>query len=228
MGLSLVSYDEKMAIKRTLLIVEDEPMVAALLADSLATENLEIRTAFSAEEATRAANKFDPDIAIIDINLGRGINGVDLAFILHKTHPGIALLLLTQHPDLRTAGFSSDDLPPGCGFMRKQEVKSRRDIINAINSLVATDPAEFRQDINPYRPLADLTPTQVEVLRMVAQGFTNQEIARQRNTSKRAVESVLNAVFLTLGIDSADGINQRVEAVRIFISAAGTPPRKPH
>lgn len=219
------SYTGSMAIKRNLLIVEDEPMVAALLSESLSNEDFEIRTAISVKEAISITKNFDPDIAILDINLGRGLNGVDLAFILSKQHPGIALLLLTQHPDLRTAGFEKKDLPKGCGFMRKQEVTSRADILKAIDSLVAPNVKQVRQDVNPDRPLVSLTPTQVEVLRMVAQGFTNQEIAKQRDTSTRAVEGVLNAVFLNLGIDNSDGINQRVEAVRIFIAAAGTPER---
>ena len=218
-------YDEQVRAKRNLLIVEDEPLVAALLTDSLAHEDFDIRTATSAEEATKVAKKFDPDIAVLDINLGRGINGVDLAFILSTTFPGIAILLLTQHPDLRTAGFDKTDLPPGCGFLRKQEVRSRLDIMRAIDTLISSDAKDRRDDVDPERPLGNLTPTQVEVLRMVAQGYTNQEIARQRNTSTRAVEGVLNAVYLALGMDASDGINQRVEAVRIFITAAGTPPR---
>ena len=200
-------------------------MVSALLADSLSHEDFDIRTAASAEEATTITRKFDPDIAILDINLGRGMNGIDLAYILSRRHPGIAILVLTQHPDLRTAGFEPNDLPAGCGFLRKQEVHSRNDILKAIDSLISSDINDPRQDVDPGRPLAQLTPTQIEVLRMVAQGYTNQEIARQRNTSTRAVEGVLNAVFLTLGIDNAHGINQRVEAVRIFITAAGTPQR---
>ena len=87
----------QVSAKRNLLIVEDEPLVSALLADSLANENFEIRTAASASEATAIVRKFDPDVAILDINLGRGVNGIDLAFILSQQHPGIAILLLTQH-----------------------------------------------------------------------------------------------------------------------------------
>ena len=74
--------------------------------------------------------------------------------------------------------------------------------------------------------MANLTPTQIEILRMVAQGYTNQEIANKRSTSTRAVEGVLNAIFLNLGIANSNGINQRVEAVRMFITAAGTPERQ--
>lgn len=208
-----------------LLIVEDEPMVAGLLQESLITEGYEIRVAHSAAEATALTKTYDPDIAILDINLGVGATGVDLAFILNKQHPGIAILLLTQHPDLRTAGFDSNELPEGCGFLRKDAVLSKADILNAINALVDSNQGRFRQDSDPQRPLGNLTTTQVEVLRMVAQGYTNQEIANRRHTSTRAVEQVLNAVFLALGIETTEGINPRVEAVRRFISAAGTPDR---
>lgn len=200
-------------------------MVAALLNDSLSTQGFDIRTAATAADAKRVTSDFDPDIAILDINLGQGMNGVDLAYVLSQQHPGVAILMLTQHPDLRTAGFEPSDLPAGAGFLRKDAVKGRADIMAALDELVANRADYVRQDSDPRRPLANLTPTQVEVLRMVAQGYTNQEIARRRNTSTRAVEGVLNAVFLALGISNTEGINQRVEAVRLFVSAAGTPDR---
>lgn len=210
---------------RRLLIVEDEPMVAGLLRESLSTEGFAIEIADSAAKATAIAKKQDPDVAIVDINLGRGTNGVDLAYILSQQHPGIAILLLTQHPDLRTAGFEMSDLPAGTGFLRKDAVISKVNILQALSEIIADNAKEVRQDADPARPLAKLTLTQIEVLRLVAQGYTNQEVAKRRNTSIRAVEQVLNAIFQTLGIDSDSGINPRVEAVRQFISAAGTPDR---
>lgn len=214
-----------MPYRRKLLVVEDEPMVAALLKEMLSHEGFDMRTAQSANEAVQITEDFDPDIAILDINLGRGANGIDLAFILNKQNPGIAILLLTQHPDLRTAGFEEKDLPPGCGFLRKDAVISTKNILDALDKLVADTQGEVRGDSDPDRPLGNLTLTQIEVLRMVAQGYTNQEIANRRETSTRAVEQVLNAVFMALGIDTEGGINPRVEAVRRFIAAAGTPNR---
>lgn len=210
---------------RKLLIVEDDPLVAGLLRESLIDENFQIEIAHTAADATGIAAKFDPDIAILDINLGRGATGVDLAFILNQQYPGIALLILTQHPDLRTAGFDPKDIPPGTGFLRKDAVLSKIDILNALSQLVSNLSLNVRQDFDPARPLAKLTATQIEVLRMVAQGYTNQEIANRRGTSTRAVEQVLNSIFLTLAIDVNGNINPRVEAVRQFISSAGTPDR---
>ena len=209
---------------RRLLLVEDEPMVAALLQETLEAAGFGILVAYSALEAKSTAKQFDPDVAVLDINLGAGPSGVDLAFLLHKSYPGIALALLTKHPDLRTAGFNKDDVPPGCGFIRKDMVTNSQHIIEAIESIVASK-EHFREDGDPSRPLGNLTSTQIEALRLVSQGYTNAEIAKRRNTSVRAVEQLLAAVFSNLLIDVDGPINPRVEAVRKFISAAGTPER---
>jgi DNA-binding NarL/FixJ family response regulator len=200
-------------------------MVAALLKESLESAGFEVLNAYSALEASSRAKQFDPDVAILDINLGAGPSGVDLAFLLHKGYPGIALALLTKHPDLRTAGFTKEDVPPGCGFIRKDMVTNSQHIVEAIEAVIANK-ANFREDIDPERPLSTLTSAQIEALRLVAQGYTNAEIAKRRNTSVRAVEQLLGAVFVTLNIDVDGPINPRVEAVRKFISAAGTPERQ--
>jgi DNA-binding NarL/FixJ family response regulator len=108
--------------------------------------------------------------------------------------------------------------------LRKDEVKSTNDIIKAISSLVHAK-EEVRQDEDKSRPLAKLTNKQIEVLRMVAQGYTNTEIARRRQTSVRAVERMLTTIFITLEINHLADINPRVEAARLFIEVAGTPDR---
>lgn len=199
-------------------------MVAALLKETLEAAGFEVLIAYSALEAKARAKQFDPDIAILDINLGAGPSGVDLSFLLHKSYPGIALALLTKHPDLRTAGFNKEDVPPGCGFIRKDMVTNSQHILEAIESVIAST-ENFRQDGDPSRPLGKLTSAQVKALRLVAQGYTNAEIAKRRNTSVRAVEQLLASVFTNLQIDVDGPINPRVEAVRRFISAAGTPER---
>ena len=209
---------------RRLLLVEDEPLVASLLGEVLESSNFEVAIAHNAIEAKRLAAKFDPDIAVLDINLGSGASGVELAYILDHKHPGIALLLLTKHPDLRTAGFSEADVPAGCGFIRKDLMSDGNAVIEAIEQVIQ-EKTRVRQDVDPRRPLGALTAPQVEVLRMVSQGYTNQTIAELRKTSVRAVEQMIKAVYLNLGIDVDGDLNPRVEAVRRFITAAGTPER---
>ncbi len=97
---------------RRVLVVEDEGFTSGLVCAALRGAGLEVRASASAAEARREVAAFDPDAAVIDLNLGAGPNGIDLAHILSHQNPGVALLLLTKLPDLRAAGYTEADLPP--------------------------------------------------------------------------------------------------------------------
>jgi DNA-binding response OmpR family regulator len=67
---------------RRVLIVEDEQLVSALLEQTLQSVNFQTSRANNAVEAKRQIETFDPDIALLDIDLGPGANGIDVAHIL--------------------------------------------------------------------------------------------------------------------------------------------------
>ena len=205
-------------------MVEDEHLVANLLKEILEKEGFEVQIASDAISALTIAKKFDPDIAILDINLGEGPSGVELAFVLDKMQPGIALLILTKHPDLRTAGYSPEDLPKDCGFLRKDLIGDSAGFVQAIENVISGK-TKVRQDQDPDRPLGDLSSHQIEILRLAASGLTNAAIARQRNTSSRAVEQALKSIYQSLNIETDGDLNPRVEAVRRFVSVTGVPKR---
>lgn len=208
---------------RRVLVVDDEPIMAALVSNALHSGGFETRACASVREAREAIVAFDPDAAVIDISLGRGPTGIDLAHVLQRTHPGVAVLLLTKHADLRAAGHEPSDLPPGCRLLRKESVGEVDQLLAAIESLLAE--RTTRRPEKSSGPLARLTMRQIVVLRMLAQGYTNPEIARQRGTTISAVEKMLAAIYNTLDIGPTGEISQRAEAMRIFIANAGIPER---
>lgn len=210
---------------RRVVVVEDEPLVSSLLVERLLAAGFEVEAAASALDGRQLVERFDPDVALLDLTLGRGPSGADLAHILHQEAPHVALLILTKHPDTRTAGIGVAGLPPSCGFLRKSMVTDGDALIAAIELVLAGHPSGVQADRDPGRPLATLTQTQVEVLRMVAQGYTNPEIARRRSVSVGSVEQMLNTIYRGLGLEASGAISSRVEAVRIFISHAGVPER---
>ena len=71
---------------------------------------------------------------------------------------------------------------------------------------------------SPSKPLAALSRAQLEVLRLVAQGYTNDYIAQTKGTSRSSVERWLTEIFRLLDIDTHGHLNPRVEAARAFIS----------
>ena len=210
---------------RRAVVVDDEPMTVALLVESLTAHGFDVRTAADAAEGRKVVATFDPDVAILDLALGRGPSGADLAHVLHQEHPDVALLVLTKLPDARTAGTGVTGLPEGCGYLRKSMVTDGSAIIDAIEAVLSDQPQRVSANIDPDRPFARLSATQVTVLRMVSQGWTNQEIARQRGTSVGSVEQTINTIYRALGIGGDAAVNSRTEAVRRFIAEAGLPER---
>lgn len=215
-----------MDLARRLLIVEDEPLTAALLSNVLATRDFEIATAASVPAARRKLRSFDPDIALVDLLLGSGPSGIDLAHVIDRRYPHIGVVLLTRFPSLEAAGYDRSSLPAGCGFLRKDQVGDADAIVDAIDAVVAEQANRVRHDLDAERPLAGLTPSQVEVLRMMAIGYDNAAIARRRNCSVSAVQHLVLGIYRRLEIDPDDEINPRVEAIRRFIAVAGIPERQ--
>lgn len=211
-------------VPRRLLVVEDEPLMSELLSEALVAAHFDVRTAPDALAAREQVERFDPDAVLLDISLGDGPTGLDLGHVLHRTRPDIALLFLTKHPDNRIGGAGAPDLPPNCGFLRKDKVRDTRHLIEAINTVLADRANLVRQDRDD-QPLAGLTAKQFDVLRRISLGMTNGAIAREMGVAESSVERWVVSIFKTLGIESNGSLNPRVEAVRRFITVVGIPQR---
>lgn len=212
-------------MQRRALVVDDENFTAALVRDTLVAAGFEVCLAHTPAEASSAFADFDPDVAVIDISLGRGVTGIDLVYLAAESYPATALLLLSRYPDLRTAGVNPNDLPPSCGFLSKSEVVQSSDLLDAVESVLRDASPRPRPSQASAGPLASLTRTQLEVLQLVAQGFTNSEIARRRCCSGSAVEKILTTIYQRLDIAADGRIHPRSEAIRIYVAAAVLPDR---
>lgn len=208
-------------MRRKVLVVEDDALLAALLADSLTAYGFDVRCCKDAADGREASEAFDPDIALLDIALGSGPSGLDLAHVLHERRPDIALLFLSRQPDVRLSGATAG-IPPGAGFLRKDRIGKGQELIDAIEAVLRDQPGQARHDLGSAPgSLHTLTRTQLEVLRLAAQGLSNDAIARARDTTERATEIQLRNVYRALGLDANPDVNPRVEAVRRYLAATG-------
>lgn len=99
--------------KTRILIVEDNPIVAEDLKTKLIHLGYEItETAYSGEEALASVEKIRPDIALMDIRLGEGMNGIDTAFKLKENH-ALSVIYLTAHADNDTISKAKVTEPYG-------------------------------------------------------------------------------------------------------------------
>ena len=118
----------------------------------------------------------------------------------------------------------SADRCQGVGYLRKDHLAEPKALVAALDAVLGRSRSGIpRDDRDPARPLAGLSRTQVEVLRMVALGMSNQQIADERGTTSRAVHNVLTRTMALIGAADSDEGSARVAAAREFIRVAGLP-----
>ncbi|HEY1808468.1 MAG TPA: response regulator [Acidobacteriaceae bacterium] len=82
---------------RSILIVDDEPAITETLSLIFSGHGYEVRAAHSADEAIETISVWEPDLAILDVNLPH-MNGIDLAMVLQANRPACRLVLFSGHP----------------------------------------------------------------------------------------------------------------------------------
>lgn len=147
-------------------------------------------------EALGLIQKLQPDVVLLDIDLP-GLSGIDVTRRLQKTVPRVRVLILTVHEDeslLREAIRAG-----AAGYIVKRAVES--ELIDAIRAVWRGNqyvhPAithALLKDLSPppasdETPVEQLTPREIDVLRLIVQGYTNRQVAEALHLSVRTVES---------------------------------------
>jgi DNA-binding NarL/FixJ family response regulator len=207
--------------RRRILVVDDDPLVRSLLANVLTGHGFLVETCPDASEARELARQFDPDLAILDVNLGSGPTGVQLGYVLERVHPEIALLYLTRYPTALLAESGMSEHLQDQVILAKDDVSDASVVLGAIEDALRGGPRKGTVPSTADQAFRKLTRTQFEVLRLLAQGLTNSAIAEARQTSERAVEKQVKAIYTTLGFESSHEQNARVLAARRFTEVMG-------
>lgn len=207
---------------RRVLLVEDQATVRTLAGATLEHEGFDVLAVGSSAVALARFPEFDPDVLIADIDLGERPNGVELATILRAQAPYLAIVFLTNYP--AALAFEGTIAPPaGFAFVHKEHLASVSDFVEAIESSL-NDAVAPRRDLEASGDsLARLTRHQLDLLRMMAAGLTNQQIAERRGGSVRAVERHISRTFDALGLDDRNG-NPRVIATNLYTRRFGYVP----
>jgi DNA-binding NarL/FixJ family response regulator len=180
--------------------------------------------AATAGSALRRLGAARPDVAILDARLEDG-SGIDVCREIRSAHPDIGCLILTSYDD-DDALFSAI-MAGAAGYLLKQ-IRGT-DLIGAIRAVAAgqslLDPAvthrvlaRLREGPAEDRRLAALGDREREVLRLVAEGLTNRQIAGRIHLSEKTVKNYVSAILDKLELTSRT--QAAVFATRL--GAAGT------
>jgi DNA-binding NarL/FixJ family response regulator len=211
-------------------IADDSVLLREGVAKLLEGGGLEVvGRAIDAEDLLLKARSYQPDIAIVDIRMPPTLTdeGARAAEQLNAELPDIAILILSQVIDVNFALGFLTERPNGFGYLLKDRVLDVDDFLDAVRRVCrggnAVDPEVVSQLLSRQRPddtLAELTSREREILALMAQGHSNQGIARRVFLSPKTVETHVHAIFRKLGLDASEDYNRRVLAVITFLNSS--------
>ena len=205
-------------------LVDDPPVVRQGLRALLSThEGIEVvGEADDGEAAVAAADRLSPDVVLMDVVMP-GLDGVEALRRIGERRPQTRVVMLTSYADERRAMEAVD--AGASGFLLKDA--SPRDVAAAIRAahrgeavlhpaVAAKLLAERRR---PPAAHADLTARELDVLRLIARGLQNKQIAAELHVSEKTVKTHVSAILRKLGV--TDRTQAAMYAVREGLAEPG-------
>jgi len=168
-----------------------------------------------------------PDIAIVDVRLPPDFRdeGLRAALEARRQRPETAVLVVSQYVEHAYAGELLAEGRGGVGYLLKDRIMDVDEFVDAVRRVAAggtaLDPEVVAQLLTRRRrpgPLARLTPRELEVLGLMAEGRSNTGIAETLVLTVGAVEKHVAAIFAKLELTASGGDHRRVLAVLEYLS----------
>lgn len=206
--------------KRRVLLADDHGVLRAGVGALLESQGdfVVVAEAASADEAIARARTSHPDIAVIDVHMPGG--GIEATRRLKREFPHLAVLILSQYDD---PAYLKQGLDAGAaGYALKQA--GAQELVEAVRAVAGGDSylhpsltrvlieqARGGTEVGPHLAREELSEREAEVLRLVALGYTTEEIAGRLFLSIRTVET-----YKSRGLDKLN-LRGRAALVRYAI-----------
>jgi two-component system nitrate/nitrite response regulator NarP len=186
-------------------LVDDHPIVRQGLRTALesTSEFSVVGEADNGDDALSAIGLLQPDVVLLDIRIKGAQSGVELAGKLRALRAGMRIVVLTNHPqepyvramiEAGVDGYLLKDTPPNQIITALGMVVQGRNVYSdSINASIVTGYLKSEGT-------GDLTAREAEVLQLVADGMSNEQIAEKLNLGQKAVQLHLSRVYAKLGV----------------------------
>lgn len=200
-------------------ICEDDPFTLSTLSASIAGQDVEIT--FSCSSATDVLKVFEtnrPHAVLIDLHLGKGPTGLDLSRQLRAIDPNIGIVFLTSFESPRLLDASFKSFPHGAQYLNKRDITSIEQILHAAQDSISRT---RRSAQTKSEGISTLTSRQLEVLKLLAEGLSNNEIGKRLSLSPKTVEGLIVRIGKKLDLRANPDSNQRIQMARAYLRGIG-------
>lgn len=218
-------------VRTRVVVVEDEDLYREMLVSILSLRpQLEVVGSFaSGADALAQIPALRPDVVLMDIVLGGGMNGIQVGLKLRQALPRLGIALLSNHLKPSILRSIPENAMLGWAYLHKAAVKSiaviERAIAGTADGMVVLDPGIIASASRTQRAPVDLTPRQVDVLHLMAQGYSNEGIAEGLGLTEKTVSNYINNIYQRLTIDGDNPQMQpRIKAVLYYLNELADEP----
>lgn len=206
-----------------LLIVENDSFAGNFMSKSLDAAGFSIISlADTAPVAMKTFRETNPDCALIDIELGTGPNGIDVARAFRKLKPGIGIVFLTSIVDPRLIDLKGLELPEGSIYLSKSFVSDTTEISDSLHESIQIAKSKSIPCIIRYpKSQMKLTNGQFELIRLIAEGHSNKEIARRKFVTLKSTENSIARLAKNLELKDTNTNSQRVLIAKRYFQMIG-------
>jgi DNA-binding NarL/FixJ family response regulator len=211
-------------------IADDELLlrqgVARLLADAGIDVVATVETAAALLECVARAK---PDVALVDIRMPptHRDEGIVAAREIRTTHPETGVLVLSHYLESIYALRLLEDQPERCGYLLKERLSDIAVLVDALKRITegecVIDATIVKQLLHKPRdpgPLDTLSARERDVLAAMAEGHSNEAIARRLYLAPKTVEANIHRLLQKLDITESPDSNRRVLAVLTYLRSA--------
>jgi NarL family two-component system response regulator LiaR len=201
-------------------IVDDHRLSAVALADSLGVRGIDVvAVEHNGSDGYRACVAHRPDALLVDFDLGLGPTGADLVKKVRSVQPQLGIVMFTAFEDPKLLSGTFPQLPKTAVYVVKQHVKEIGEIVTALDTAIGYSTKVSSPPDSAHR--FPLTQAQAQVLRLVAQGRSNQAIADELVLSLPTVASAIKRLAKKFGITQASDTNVRVQLTQKYFDFVG-------
>ena len=220
-----VTHETTPMNRTRIVIIEDDAFTRTMIAGALQMQGLDvIGEASTVAPAIQMVERLKPDAIVVDLDLGNGPNGIDLAIAIRRKFPRIGIVILTTYEDPRLLTPNISLPPAGSEYLIKRKIGEIGLLYDAITKSIASAQTPNKNELIDKKKvyaMQNVSDSQLETMRLVAQGLSNAQIARVKSITEKSVEQSISRLVSHLDLPSGPTNNQRVQITKLYFQLTG-------